>query len=64
MFILKNAEELNNLFTRNKEINMLLDKSDRNALHDLINEVSEENCSNSLRTFLALQVGSNMFIFE
>lgn len=56
MSVLKNAEELNKLFMRNKDMNKLLIEQDRNTLHNLINNLSEDNCSTSLQTFLALQV--------
>lgn len=56
MFVLKNAEELNKLFVRNKEMNMLLNTEDRNILNNLLNEVSKAGYSHLLQTFLALQV--------
>lgn len=56
MFILNNAEELNNLFMRNKDLHVLLNEKDQETLHDLINELSEDNSLNSLHTFLSLQV--------
>lgn len=56
MSVLKNAEELNKLFMRNKDMNKLLIEEDRNMLHNLINNLSEDNPSTSLQTFLALQV--------
>ncbi|VVC43188.1 Hypothetical protein CINCED_3A017688 [Cinara cedri] len=55
MFILKNAEELNNLFIRNKEMNVLLREQDRKTLYDLIDKLSKDNCSDIFLTFLALQ---------
>lgn len=56
MFVLNNAEELNELFMRNKDLNMLLNEKDRETLHDLINKLSKDNCSKLLQTFLSLQV--------
>lgn len=56
MFVWKNVEELNALFMRNKDLNILLNEKDRQILHDLINELSQDNFSNSLQTFLSLQV--------
>jgi len=56
MFVLNNAEELNKLFMRNKDINMLLNEKDRNELHNMINELPEYHCLNLIHTFLALQV--------
>lgn len=56
MFVLKNAEELNKLFMRNKDMSILMDENDRNTFHELINELPTDSCSNPLHTFLALQV--------
>lgn len=56
MFILRNAEELNKLFLRNKDVKMLLSKEDRDTLDDLIKELSEDDYLSSLQTFLSLQV--------
>lgn len=56
MYVLKNAEELNILFMRNKDISVLLDENDRNILHELINDFTTDSCSNPIQTFLALQV--------
>lgn len=56
MVVWKNAEELNALFMRNKDLNILLNEKDRQILHDLINELSQDNFSNSLQIFLSLQV--------
>ncbi|XP_025405268.1 uncharacterized protein LOC112679609 isoform X3 [Sipha flava] len=57
MFVLKNAEELNQLFMRNKDMSMLLDEKDRNILHEFINElqITKDNCLSLLKTFLTLQ---------
>lgn len=54
----RNAEELNKLFMRNNDVKMLLSKVDRYTLDELIKELSEEDYSSSLQTFLSLQVGS------
>jgi len=62
MFIFNNAEELNELFIRNKDINILLNNEDRYTLNNLIKELSENNCSNLLQIFLKLQV--IIFIFK
>lgn len=56
MLILKNAEELNNLFMRNKDMNSLLNGQDRKLLNNLFDELSKENCSDIVHTFLTLQV--------
>lgn len=56
MLVLKNAEKLNNLFMRNKDVNMLLNAKDRDMFHDLINELSKDDYSHLLQTFLTLQV--------
>jgi len=53
---LNNAEALYKLFTRNNNFNVLLNEKDRNEFNDIINGLPEERCSNSLQTFLALQV--------
>jgi len=62
MFIFNNAEELNELFIRNKDMNILLNNEDRYTLNNLIKELSENNCSNLLQIFLKLQV--IIFIFK
>lgn len=56
MFFFKNAEELNALFMRNKDMNMLLNEKDRSTLDNLINKLSEDIDSNLLKTILELQV--------
>lgn len=56
MFILKNAEELNSLFMRNKDVNVLLSEQDKNILYDLFEKLSKDNYSNIVQTFLTLQV--------
>lgn len=63
MFFLNNAEELNKLFLRNKDINMLLNYEDRNTLIDFIKNVSKENYSNLLQAFLGLQVIYLFYMF-
>lgn len=60
---MNNAEELNKLFMRNKNINMLLSYEDRHTLEDLINIITKNNHLNLLQTFLMLQV-CNIFIFN
>lgn len=64
MFVLKNAEELNKLFLRNKEMDILLNVEDRNLFHYLINEISEDGCSHLLQTFLTLQVNKTIQYFS
>lgn len=60
---MNNAEELNKLFMRNKNINMLLSYEDRHTLEYLINIFTKNNHLNLLQTFLMLQV-CNIFIFN
>jgi len=62
MFVLNNAEELNKLFIRNKDMNMLLNEKDRSELLNMINELPEDHCLNSIQTFLALQVKYSFLI--
>lgn len=61
MLILKYAEQLNDLFLRNKDLHVLLNEEDRITLHDLLDELSENNGSSSLHTFLSLQVMNLLF---
>lgn len=59
MFLNKNAEELNELLLRNKDMSMLLNEKDRSTLDNLINELSRD--SNLLKTILGLQVHIILF---
>lgn len=61
MFLYKNAEKLNELLIRNKDMSMLLNEQDRNALDNLINELSKDINSNLLKTILGLQVHIILF---
>lgn len=63
MFVLKNAEELNKLFMRNKDMSILLDEKDRSTLHELINELPDNDISSSLlKKILTLQVIHRLII--
>jgi len=62
MILFKKVEELNELFIRNKDMSMLLNEKDRRALDSLINEISEEDNSNLLKTILGLQVYIFLFL--
>lgn len=61
MFLYKNAEELNKLLIRNKDMSMLLNEQDRSTLDNLINELSKDINSNLLKTILELQVHIILF---
>jgi len=61
MILYKNAEELNELLIRNKDISMLLNEQDRSTLDNLINELSKDINSNLLKTILGLQVHIILF---
>jgi len=61
MFLYKNAEELNELLIRNKDMTMLLNERDRSTLDNLINELSKDINSNLLKTILGLQVHTTHF---
>jgi len=56
MFLYKNAEELNELLIRNKDMSILLNEQDRSSLDNLINELSKDINFNLLKTILGLQV--------
>lgn len=60
---MNDAEKLNKLFMRNKDINMLLSYEDRHILEDSIKIITKNNHLNLLQTFLTLQV-CNIFIFN